>query len=168
VAQHHLNGARGHFQNTMSSGSSRPRCSSQSRATFPCSILRPRIDGAIKTPRIEILSLRRGNRAMNFAVAGLARIAQEIGDRLKEERKARLPNGRYDRPVSPQREADVSSNIAAVLPSAEASHSSSSRSVLGGRPLIPSKMVRSVATWAFSASSLSLMADTPILICRCV
>jgi hypothetical protein len=28
--------------------------------------------------------------AMNFAVAGLTRIAQEIGDRLKEERKARF------------------------------------------------------------------------------
>ena len=62
--------------------------------------------------------------------------------------------GRYDRPVSPQRETDVSSNAVAALPSGEASYPSSSRSVFGRRPLAPSK--RSISLWAFIVSSLSL------------
>ena len=48
-------------------------------------------------------------------------------------------SARYDRPVSPQRDKDVKLNSVAALPSGETSHSCSSSSVLGCRPLTPSK-----------------------------
>jgi hypothetical protein len=65
----------------------------------------------------------------------------------------------YDRPVSPQRERDVASNIVASLPSGEASQSFNSCSDLGCRPFTPSKTSRRIWAWVFSAISFSLMVD---------
>jgi hypothetical protein len=70
-------------------------------------------------------------------------------------RMKRSLNSRYDRPVSPQRERDVGSNIVACLPSGKASQSFGSWSDLGWRPFIPSKTSRNICAWVFSAFSFS-------------
>ena len=47
-------------------------------------------------------------------------------DDLRANAGSELPSGRYDRPISPQRETAAGSNIVASLPSSVASHSFSS------------------------------------------
>src|SRR5262245_52931336 len=51
-----------------------------------------------------------------------------------------LLRGGYDRPISPHGDSNVGSNAAAAWPSGDASHSCSSCSFCGRRPLTPSKM----------------------------
>src|SRR5215510_7595829 len=75
-----------------------------------------------------------------------------------------LLRGGYDRPISPHGDSNVGSNAAAAWPSGDASHSCSSCSFCGRRPLTPSKMWTNRCATALSASCLSLIATSrPVL-----
>src|SRR5262245_38492886 len=65
----------------------------------------------------------------------------------------------YDRRrLSVEAGSGAGSNAVAALPSADASHSSSSSSLYGRRPLAPTKKSRNLFLMRFSARSFSLMA----------